>query len=158
MKQQFQWKPYLAWILLAEAAGALAGWLIRDDTALYSQAVAQPPLSPPAIVFPIVWTALYALMGVSAARVWLCPASKTRRRGLGIFLLQLAFNFFWSILFFSFRQFAAAFFWLAALWALILWMLLTFRKADRPAALLQIPYLLWVTFAGYLNLGVWLLN
>ena len=97
-------------------------------------------------------------MGVSAARVYQAPASAARTRGLGLYLAQLAFNFFWSIIFFNLQAFGFAFLWLVVLWALILMMAFTFRRVDRPAALLQIPYLAWVLFAGYLNFSVWLLN
>lgn len=157
MRKQ-SWKTYALWIVIAEAVGALAGLLTREGTRLYAEAVVKPPLSPPAIVFPIVWAILYALMGVGAARVAETPDSALRTRGLRLFLLQLAFNFVWSILFFNLEAFALAFVWLVILWALILLMTLTFGKVDRTAALLQIPYLIWVAFAGYLNLGVWLLN
>ena len=75
-----------------------------------------------------------------------------------LFLVQLVFNFFWSVIFFKSRQFGFALIWLAALWALILGMILLFRQVDHPAARLQIPYLLWVSFALYLNFGVWRLN
>ncbi|MBE6910346.1 MAG: tryptophan-rich sensory protein [Ruminococcaceae bacterium] len=156
MKQN--WKTYALWIVIAEAVGALAGFLTREGTKVYAATVAKPPLSPPAIVFPIVWGVLYALMGVGAARVSLTQASALRARGLRLFFLQLAFNFVWSILFFNLRSFGFAFVWLVILWALILLMTLTFGKVDRAAALLQIPYLVWVAFAGYLNAGVWLLN
>jgi len=156
MKQN--WKTYALWIAIAEAVGALAGFLTREGTKTYAATVAKPPLSPPAIVFPIVWGILYALMGVGAARVSLTPVSALRTRGLRLFLLQLAFNFVWSILFFNLRAFGLAFVWLVILWALILLMTLTFGKVDRVAALLQIPYLVWAAFAGYLNAGVWLLN
>ena len=151
-------KTYAFWILLAEAAGALSGWLTRNDTAIYSTAIQQPPLSPPAIVFPIIWGILFALMGTGAARIYLAPSSAARSRGLQLFLIQLLFNFFWSILFFSLQQFGLAFLWLVVLWSLILGMILAFGKVDPVAAWLQIPYLLWVSFAAYLNLGVWLLN
>ena len=97
-------------------------------------------------------------MGVSAARIWLKPPSAGRSRSLRLFLLQLAFNFVWSFLFFSFRAYGFAFLWLAVLWFLIVRMLLSFYDVDRPAAWLQIPYLLWVLFAAWLNLGVWKLN
>ena len=152
------WKTYAFWIVFTEAIGALAGLLTREGTKLYSSSILKPPLSPPALVFPIAWAILYALMGVGAARVYLTPASGVRTKGLRLYLIQLAFNFFWSIIFFNFQAFGIAFLWLAVLWALIWMMTLTFGKADRPAALLQIPYLAWVLFAGYLNLGVWLLN
>jgi len=156
--KQFNWKPYVFWIALAEGVGALSGWLTRDGIELYNQTVVQPPLSPPAALFPIVWAILYALMGIGAARVYLTPASNTRSRGLLLWLVQLAFNFLWSIVFFNLQAYAFAFFWLIALWLLILWMTITFYQVDKTAALLQIPYLLWVAFAGYLNFGVWMLN
>ena len=86
------------------------------------------------------------------------PPSVGRSRSLRLFLLQLAFNFVWSFLFFSFRAYGLAFLWLAVLWVLIVRMLLSFYDVDRPAAWLQLPYLLWVLFAAWLNLGVWKLN
>lgn len=146
------------WILLAEAAGGLSGWLTRNGTAIYSQTIIQPPLSPPGWVFPLVWTILFALMGIGAARVYLSSPSPVRSRGLNLFIAQLVVNFFWSPIFFNLQAFGFAFFWLLLLWCLVVWMILTFRKADPPAAKLQIPYLLWLTFAAYLNLGVWYLN
>lgn len=151
-------KVYAFWILLAEAVGVLAGLLTRTGTQIYAASIQKPPLSPPALVFPIAWTILYALMGAGAARVYLTPASAARARGLNLFVVQLTFNFLWSVIFFNYQAFGAAFLWLAILWALILMMTFAFGKADRLAALLQIPYLVWVLFAGYLNFGVWLLN
>lgn len=156
--KQHTWKTYAAWILLAEAVGGLSGWLTRDGAKAYGQSIVQPPFSPPAIVFPIVWGVLFALMGVGAARIYLSLASQARTNSLRIFLLQLAFNFFWSILFFNLQFFGAALVWLLILWGLILWMIFSFRKVDPLAAWLQVPYLLWVSFAAYLNYGVWLLN
>ncbi|MBQ1170251.1 MAG: tryptophan-rich sensory protein [Oscillospiraceae bacterium] len=152
------WKTYLLWILLTEAAGGLSGWLTREGTKAYSQAIVQPPLSPPGWVFPVVWTILFALMGIGAARIYLAPPSKARSRGLNLFISQLVVNFFWSPIFFNPQAFGLAFFWLLLLWGLVIWMILTFRKVDRTAANLQIPYLLWLTFAAYLNAGVWYLN
>ena len=151
-------KTYAAWILFSEAVGALSGYLTREGTELYNTTIIQPPLSPPSIVFPIVWSILFALMGIGAARVYLVPPSSARPRSLLLFLLQLAFNFFWSIIFFNFQAFGFALIWLAALWVLILLMILSFRQVDPLAAWLQLPYHLWVTFAAYLNFAVWLLN
>ena len=152
------WKPYAVWVLFTEAVGALAGWLTRDGARLYAQTAAQPPLSPPAVVFPIVWAVLYALMGIGAARVYLTAPSRLRSRGLWLYFLQLAFNFFWPILFFSLQAYGPALVWLVILWGLIWGMLLAFRRADPLAGWLQAPYLLWVSFAAYLNWGVWRLN
>lgn len=153
-----KWKTYAFWILLTEAVGALSGWLTRAGTKHYEQMVAQPPLSPPPSVFPWVWTILFALMGIGAARIYAAPASNNRSRALLLFFVQLFFNFLWSIIFFNLQAYGLAFFWLLALWALIIGMIVTFYRVDKPAAWLQVPYLLWVTFAAYLNLGVWLLN
>ena len=157
MKNQ-KWKTYAFWILLSELVGFLAGLLTRKGTELYSLTIVKPPLSPPAVVFPIVWTILYALMGIGAARIYLLPASRERSVSLRLFLIQLAFNFFWSIIFFNFQAFGIAFIWLVLLWVLIVLMTISFRELDPLAAWLQAPYLLWVFFAGYLNFGVWLLN
>ena len=152
------WKTYAFWILFTEAVGGLSGWLTREGMELYRTAIEKPPLSPPGIVFPIVWSILFALMGIGAARIYLSPASGVRSQALGIYLVQLAFNFFWSIIFFNFQWFGFALIWLIALWMMILWMLLTFRRIDPLAGWMQLPYLLWVTFAAYLNFGVWRLN
>ena len=156
--KKHEWKPYVLWILLTEAVGALSGWLTRDGAKEYEASILQPPLSPPGIVFPIVWGILFALMGIGAARIYLAPQSAERRKGLWIFFVQLAFNFFWSMIFFGMQAFGFALIWLLILWVLILWMILVWRRVDPLAAWLQLPYLLWVTFAAYLNFGVWRLN
>lgn len=153
-----RWKIFLALALLTEGLGALVGWLTRDASALYEATVNKPPLSPPGWIFPVVWTALYALMALSAARVWAAPESRERSLGLGLFFAQLGLNLLWPFLFFSLGWYAVALLWLVALWAMVLWMVATFEKTDPAAAWLQTPYLLWLTFATYLNFGVWLLN
>ena len=149
---------YIPWILAAEATGGLAGFLTRDGTKIYEQSAVKPGLTPPGILFPIVWTILYALMGIGAARVAAAPAGRNRNRGLNLFTVQLIFNFFWSLLFFNAQAYGFALLWLLALGGLIIGMIYQFSKVDRAAAVLQIPYFLWVTFAAYLNFGVWRLN
>ena len=131
---------------------------LMENADEYKTAIDKPPLSPPAIVFPIVWIILYALMGIGAARIYLTPPSAQRRKALTLFFVQLGFNFVWSLLFFNLEAYGLAFVWLAALWAMIVWMTARFYEVDRLAAYLQIPYILWGFFAGYLNYGVWLLN
>ena len=152
------WKTYANWIALSEGVGALAGLLTREGVRWYSQYAKKPALTPPGAVFPIAWGILYALMGAGAARVAMEPPSEERTAALRTFYLQLGANFLWSIVFFDLRSYGAAFLLLTVLWGLIVWMTLLFLRLDRAAGLLQIPYLLWVLFAGYLNLGVWLLN
>ncbi len=156
--KKLSWKTYAVWILFVEAVGALSGFLSREATQVYTAAIKRPPLSPPAILFPIVWTILFALLGIGAARIYVAPPSEARSRSLRLFFVQLAFNFLWSLIFFNLQAYVLAFFWLLALWVLILAMIRAFYQVDPLAAWLQVPYLLWVTFAAYLNLGVWLLN
>ena len=153
-----KWAAYAVWIAVVEGVGALSGWLSREGVERYTRNIIKPALSPPAWVFPVVWVTLFILLGIGAARVWLAPAAPPRSRSLRLFWLQLGFNFFRSILFFNLQRFGLALAWLAVLWLLILWMVRAFRQVDRAAAWLQVPYLLWVAFAAYLNFGVWVLN
>ena len=156
--QKHSLRTYFIWVIFTEAVGAASAWLTRGSMQVYQNEIIQPTLSPPGIVFPIVWTVLFALMGIGAARVYLAPPSAGRSRALAVYFLQLAFNFGWSIIFFNMQRFGFALLWLAALWLLILLMLRAFGRVDKCAARLQIPYLLWVSFAAYLNYGVWQLN
>ena len=152
------WKTYAFWIILCEAVGALAGWISAGGIEVYSALANKPPLTPPQWVFPVVWSILYALMGVSAARISLTPPSKERNRGLNLFTAQLIVNFFWPLLFFNAQAFGFALIWLILLWVLVFAVILIFRKIDKTAAWLLIPYLAWLTFAVYLNAGVYILN
>jgi tryptophan-rich sensory protein len=152
------WKIYAVWIAIAEAVGFLSGWLSREGMRIYSETVIQPPLSPPMWLFPVVWGILYALMGIGAAMIWQAPESVQRRRGLNLFVSQLVVNFFWSLIFFNLQAFGFAFAWLLLLWVLVALMIWTFYKVKPLAAWLQIPYLIWLTFAAYLNFAVWMMN
>lgn len=152
------WKTYLAAIGITEAVGFLSGWLSREGTTIFGQTALQPPLSPPAWVFPVVWSILYGLMGIGAAMIYLSEPSAQRHRGLNLYIVQLTVNFFWSLIFFNAQAYGFAFLWLLLLWGLVLWMILVWRQVNPTAAKLQIPYLLWLTFAAYLNNGVWQLN
>ena len=152
------WKEYAFWIGLSEAVGLLSGWLTREGTQIYADMLQKPPLSPPGWVFGVVWTVLYALMGISATGIYAAPPSRARSRGLNLFVAQLIVNFFWSPIFFNAQAYGFAFVWLLLLWVLVLLMILQFRKVDKPAAWLQIPYFAWLTFAAYLNYAVWQLN
>ena len=119
----------------------------------------QPPLSPPGWVFPIVWTILYILMGEASYRVLVSGKDKAQiNRALKAYGAQLFLNFLWPLVFFGGQLYLTAFFVLIALWVGIFVTMRLFSKLDETAGDLLIPYLLWVTFAGYLNLGVFLLN
>lgn len=152
------WKVYAVWIAISEAVGALSALLSREGMKQYAQSVVQPALAPPMWVFPVVWGILFALMGISAAIIWLSAETDLRRKGLNLFVAQLVVNFFWSLIFFNLQAFGFAFIWLLLLWVLVAWMIWTFYQVEPLAAWLQIPYLLWLTFALYLCFSVWMLN
>lgn len=157
MKHRRVW-TYGFWIVLTEAVGGAAALLTRKGMEYYRQQVVKPPLSPPPIVFPVVWSVLYALMGIGMARIVLSDRSGERSDAIQVYLIQLALNFAWSICFFNLRSYGGALVLLILLLGLVAWMILRFRRVDRPAARLQIPYVLWTAFAAYLNAGVWMLN
>ena len=113
------WKQYAFWISLSEAVGLLSGYLTREGAEIYSQMLQKPPLSPPGWVFGVVWTILYALMGISAARIYATPPTPARSRGLNLFIAQLIVNFFWSPIFFNARAYGLAFLWLLLLLVLL---------------------------------------
>lgn len=119
----------------------------------------KPPLSPPGWLFPIVWTILYTLMGIASYLVLRSGAAEQDiHKALTIYAYQLVVNFLWPTFFFNFKWYFFAFLWLILLWVLIVIMLERFLRISKLAGYLIIPYLLWVTFAGYLNLGIWWLN
>lgn len=153
-----RYKPYIHGILLCEAVGFLSGLLTREGTQWFNTYANQPPLSPPAVVFPIAWGLIYALMGIGIARIWLHPDSVQRSKAINAFVSQLILNFFWSLIFFNAKAYGLAVIWIIILWITVLVMILRYHKLDSIAAWLQIPYLIWLTFAAYLALGVWLLN
>lgn len=140
------------------AVGALAALLSGGGFAVYGS-LNKPPLAPPGWVFPVVWTALYLSMGYSA---WLvhtgCASGGDKRRALWLYAAQLLVNFLWPLLFFRARLLLSAFFLLLLLWLLVLVTWRLFSAISERAGTLLLPYLLWVTFAGYLNYGFFLLN
>ncbi len=152
-------KTYVIAIAIPLAVGILSSLLTMGNMDIYRE-LNTPPLSPPSILFPIVWTILYVLMGVSSGLVWENKAVNPAKadEGLLYYAMSLVFNFLWSIIFFNLRQFLVSFVWLLVLLYLIIRTILSYRKVSPAAAYLQIPYALWVTFAGYLNFGIWMLN
>lgn len=144
-------------ILIAMAVGGLAALITHNSMEIF-ESLNKPPLSPPGAIFPIVWSILFLLMGISAARIYRAPKSEARTRALTVYFVQLVLNFGCTILFFGAGLYYAAFIWLIVLAIMILVMILSFYPIDRLAALLQIPYFLWVAFAGYLNFMIARLN
>ncbi len=138
--------------------GGAAGLLTMNSMEAF-EALNQPPLSPPGWLFPVVWTVLYVLMGIASYLVSISDAPQEEKaRALWTYGIQLAFNFLWPIAFFNLKWYLFAFLWLVILWILILITALRFGRIRKPAGYLLVPYLLWVAFAGYLNLGIYLLN
>ncbi len=151
------WKKRLICWAIPLAVGGLAA-LLSGGMGAY-RAMNQPPLSPPGWVFPVVWSILYLLMGEASYRILESGADKEKVRGALIaYGVQLLLNFVWPLVFFGGQMYLAAFFVLVALWIAIFITLRRFSAIDETAGNLLIPYLLWVTFAGYLNFGVFLLN
>jgi tryptophan-rich sensory protein len=144
-------------LLISLGSGVISGFLTREETSVFFDTIVKAPLTPPAFVFPIVWTALYALMGYSAWLVWKGKCNE-KRISLFIYSLQLAFVFLWPIIFFVYKQFEISFFWIILLWLMIITMVILFYSCERKAGLLQIPYLIWVTFASYLTFAICVLN
>lgn len=144
-------------ILIPIAVGLLASVFSINGMKEFAN-VNKPPLSPPSIVFPIVWTILYSLMGYSIYIIIRKETKICRVTSTSLYSLQLLVNFIWTITFFAFKAYWIAFIILVVLWSLILLMLIQFKKISRFAFWLNIPYLTWITFAGYLNFEIALLN
>ena len=145
-------------ILIPLAVGGLSALFTVGSMKDFA-AMNQPPLSPPGWLFPVVWTILYTLMGIASYIILETPTKDdSKERAFKSYFLQLAFNFLWSIIFFSFGAYEIAFAWLLILLPLILITTVRFLRISKPAALLMLPYIAWVAFAGYLNLAIATLN
>ena len=148
----------------ADIAKAIAIFLViighvRPDTHdIFTYKSYTPALFTMAFLFPIVWTILYVLMGYSSYVVMQSETIECKYTALGLYSLQLFVNFLWTIIFFAFKAYLIAFITLIVLWSLIIFMLIHFKRISRASFWLNIPYLLWITFAGYLNLEIVLLN
>lgn len=155
---KFNLKRLIISLLIPLAVGGLSSFITRGDMDIY-KTVERPPFSPPGIVFPIVWTVLYILMGISLYLVWNNGDQYANKNNAFIlFGFQMFLNFIWSPVFFSAKQYLLAFIILIVLWITVLLMIISFYKIYKPAGLLQIPYIIWLTIAAYLNIGIYLLN
>lgn len=156
MKRDFE--KLVKSIAIPLIAGGLSAFLTRNAMDAFEQ-LNQPPLSPPGWLFPIVWTILYTLMGISLYLILKSDADEeTVRSAQRLFYFQLALNFIWPLLFFNMGWYLFAFVELMVLWFAVIAMILQFAKTSKLAAYLNIPYLIWLTFAAYLNFMIWLLN
>ena len=150
-----QWKNLITCIAIPLAVGSLSALLTQNSMESFAL-LKKPVPAPPGWLFPVVWTILYILMGVASYLV--LTSDKPNDTALTVYGIQLIFNFFWSIFFFNLGLCFFAFLWLIVLWLLILKTITLFSQISKPAGYLMLPYLLWVTFAGYLNLSICLLN
>lgn len=156
--KRLNFKLLLLCILIPLAVGGLSALLTKDNMIAFEY-IRKPALTPPAAVFPIVWTILYALMGIASYLVITSGASaQDKKSALLFYALQLIFNFFWSIVFFNLEAYLFAFVWLLILWLLIIITTVKFFRISKTAGFLFLPYLIWVSFAAYLNYGVYRLN
>ncbi len=152
------WKKLLLCLAIPLGVGGLAAWLTRGTMDVYAT-YEKPPLSPPGWIFPVVWTILYLLMGLASYLVLESDGKKQdKTRALTVYAIQLGLNFIWPLVFFRAQELLAAFGILVLLWAAIYLTIRSFSRIRELAGDLLIPYLLWVSFAGYLNLGIYLLN
>lgn len=145
-------------LLIPLSVGGIAGYATAAGVNDWYAALNKPSFNPPGYVFGPVWTFLYLLMGISLFIIWKSPQGHDRTNALTIFFVQLFLNFAWSFLFFRFHQPGWALADIVLIWIGIITMIILFKKISRTAALIQIPYLLWVSFATILNAAIWQLN
>ena len=145
-------------ILLPLLIGGISGYATASGINIWYMGLNKPFFNPPNYLFGPVWSLLYILMGISFYRILQSAPNEIRRKAIIIFCFQLVLNFCWSFLFFKFQLLAISFIEIIIMWISIASMTYTFKKIDKTAAYLQIPYLLWVSFASVLNGAIWYLN
>jgi len=150
--------PLLVAVLISELAGVIGSVFTFPSVSGWYQTLQKPALNPPGWIFGPVWTGLFLLMGIAVFLVWRRTRTKGRRVALFAFGIQLALNVCWSIIFFGLHQPGWSLVEIVVLWIAILCTTVLFYRQSKPAAILFLPYLLWVTFATYLNFEIWSLN
>ena len=151
-------KKFLISIAIPLSFGGISALIVHGNTDIYSK-INQPPLAPPSWMFPVGWTVLYLLMGISLYIIWNTRADSGKKQlAFLLFGIQLFLNLIWSPIFFGLQLFLPALIVLVFTWIFTAAMIVGFYSISKPAALLQIPYIIWLTFAGYLNFAIYLLN
>ncbi|MEY2664829.1 MAG: hypothetical protein RIT04_637 [Candidatus Parcubacteria bacterium] len=146
-------------VAVSQLAGLIGSIFTFSEIPTWYATLVKPELNPPSWIFGPVWTTLYVLMGIAAFLVWNKGLARTDvKKALSVFGIQLILNASWSIVFFSLHSPFWAFVNITALWLAIVWVMVLFYRISRPAMWLLIPYILWVSFAGYLNYSIWILN
>lgn len=155
---KIKWKTLLICLAIPLIGGGISAFISKDSIKTFST-LTKPPLSPPEWLFPIAWTVLYVLMGIASYLIITSNnEEKIINKSLKTYGVQLFFNFFWTFWFFNLNLYFFSFIWLVILWILILITIILFVYINQSTFYLMIPYLLWVSFAGYLNLGIAILN
>jgi translocator protein len=146
-------------VAVTMAVGFVSGMLTAGQIGGWYATLVKPSFNPPNKIFGPVWTLLYLMMGIALYLVWRKAAAiPLKRRVIGLFAVQLAFNFCWSLIFFNMHRIDLALIWIVLLWLLIAATIWQFSKISTTAAWLLVPYLLWVSFATLLNYSLWKLN
>lgn len=153
-----RWLPLMSWLAVCYGVSAVGAAVTMYAVETWYQGLVKPALSPPDWVFGPVWTVLYGLMALAVWLVWTSEDSVTRRRAIVWFCAQLAANLMWSFVFFGAQRPELGVMDIMVLWALIVATMVFFFKVNRTAGWLMVPYLAWVTFAGYLNWAIWVMN
>lgn len=152
---KINWKRLIIIIVITFIVGSFFSWFTMNNMEAFKEL--EKPINVPGIVFPIVWGILYLLMSISYYLITISN-DKNKDKAKLIYWIQLVINSLWSLIFFGFETYLLAFIWLLLLLASVIVMIIEFNKIDKRAAYLNIPYVLWIIFAGYLNLGIYLLN
>ena len=152
---KINWKKLIIIAIITFIIGGLFSFLTISGIDAFKSL--KKPIEIPGFIFPIVWSILYILMSVSLYIV-LESNNQNKNKGLVIYGLQLVVNSLWTLIFFGLKNYLLSFVWLVLLFGLIIYMLIVFFRINKTATYLNIPYILWVMFAGYLNLSIYLLN
>lgn len=152
---KIHWKTLIICILIPLSAGGLSALLTNNSMKVF-ESIEKPAFAPAGWLFPVVWSFLYLLMGISSYLV--ITSGMPYRRAMTAYCAQLICNFIWPLIFFNMGAYLLAFIWLIALIILAAATIILFCKISKTASLLFIPYIVWLLFAGYLNWGIYMLN
>lgn len=145
-------------LVIPQLAGGLGSIFTASSVKSWYLTIEKPFLNPPSWIFGPVWTALFLLMGYALYLVWTSEGKGRKNLAYGAFALQLVLNIFWSVIFFGLKNPGLAFMEVLILWLAIVFNIFVFYRISRTSAWLLVPYLIWVTFAAYLNYSIWILN
>lgn len=158
VKGKYKLTPLLCLVVLPVVGAILVGYITRNSMVIYNSLI-RPIFAPPAIIFPIVWTSLYILMGLASYRIYMHrDLGEDVGSALFFYLIQLLLNYLWPLLFFSFRLYGLAFIETLILGIFVVITFIKFLKIDKIAGFLLVPYLIWMLFAGVLNFFLWMFN